>query len=212
MGAAAIPAALVGGQLLSSQLQAKAEKRASKSQKDEIHTNVRKALEALSPEQIGQLVQQFLPQIQAILNPLQQTAIAGTREQAARQFGDAASPISLSQEAGVRGQFGNLAATQAFQQAMQVAQQRAGIFSGAPIPQASTANLGQGINNALGSYLGYRALTTNPQTTAASRSVFNNMPGTPNFYGPQMNPYLQPKPPNPFIVGPAYQPSGGYRA
>lgn len=121
-------------------LQDRATKKANQSNIDAMKDRIKQALQQLSPEQIQELMRQFLPQIAAVNNPLQQTALQGLATSQARQ-GLAGTPYGLTAEAGLRGQFANNMSTQAFQQAMGLAGQRASAVTGAPFVQTQP-NLG----------------------------------------------------------------------
>lgn len=110
-----------------------------KSQKKSEQTNwdrqkalILQALNQLSPENIAQLQRLFLPHIQQQMNASGQGSIAALkRSQAGR--GLLGSGFGLSQEAGLRGMMGSQAVTQAFQNAMGLAGQRASAWLGQPL-------------------------------------------------------------------------------
>lgn len=124
--AAAIPAvaSLLGG-ALGGRSQRKAEDKNYERQKAFIYN----ALAQLSPENIAQLQRMFLPYIMAQQSAIGQTAMHGlARSQAQR--GLAQSPISGTQQLGLKASLANNAQQQAFQQAFGLAGQRAGVWTG----------------------------------------------------------------------------------
>lgn len=184
-GQAAINAGsnLIGGQL-ASRAQAKSDSRNIDAMKDRIKL----ALQQLSPEQIQILVRQFLPQIAAINNPLQQTALQGLQTSQARQ-GLAGTPFASTAEAGLRGQFANNLSTQAFQQAIGMAGQRAGAVTGAPFVQTQP---NMGLANAFSdtanqTLLAYALSRRQPQTQQAAPFI---LPGqATGWQGYEGSPY-----------------------
>src|SRR6267142_5700289 len=86
----------------------------------------RYGLNELTPENINKLYQQFLPYIKNANNAGNQNAL-GALMKSQYSRGLQGWGGSLSQEAGLRGMQGNSAVTQAFQNAMGLASQRAGV-------------------------------------------------------------------------------------
>lgn len=137
-----------GSQLLSGYMDKRASDKASNQQKK----NTQAALAQLSPEAIRQLVQMFYTQNYAMLNPAMQSAQRGVAAGAART-GLTGAGVTRQLQAGIPGQFANMALGQASQQGLNVAGQRAGIYSGAPVSTPySFGNDLQGIMQMLGRY------------------------------------------------------------
>ena len=158
-GGSKVAAWLAGSQFLTSYLQDRSNRRASKEQREFVKQQIAAALAELSPEQIQSLTEQYFPQIMQTQSALGQTAIGGLRESAARA-GLGETPFALSSEAGLRAQLANYASTEAFRQAMQTAGQRANIAAGG-VQGANffqPSNLGSNLQSAFDTFILAKAL------------------------------------------------------
>jgi hypothetical protein len=161
---------LAGG-YLNQRAQSKAESRNIDAMKDRIKL----ALQQLSPEHIQQLMRQFLPDIAAISNQQQQTALQGLNVSAARQ-GLANTPYSLTAQAGLRGQMANQVSTAAFQRAMETAGQRVSAITGAPfVTQQPQTGMSDAFSNTANQIMLARALNQRQPQQAAPYQL----PGIP---------------------------------
>lgn len=171
----------LGAGYLGNRAQAKANSQNIDAMKDRIKL----ALSQLSPEQIMMLVRQYMPQIQAVLGPMQQTALQGLATSQARQ-GLAGTPYGLTAEAGLRGQFANQATNQAFEQAMGTAGQRASAVTGAPFVQAQPNTAwADAFSNTANQYMLARALSrqSQPWVMPGQATGWQQYEGTPQQWG-----------------------------
>lgn len=129
----------------------KAQKKSEQTNWDRQKALILQALNQLSPENIASLQKLFLPYIQQQMNASGQGSIAALkRSQAGR--GLLGSGFGLSQEAGLRGMMGSQAVTQAFQNAMGLAGQRANAWLGQGTPQVQpNMNMANAFQNAISS-------------------------------------------------------------
>src|SRR3990172_4267967 len=148
-----------GLDLIGGYLGQRAQSKSEAANRELVRERIQQALAQLSPEQIQALTRFFLPQQMQMAAPQMQTATQAFRQQAARA-GTLGTPYAQTAELGFRGQMINRNVTQAFQNAMGLAGQRAGAITGTPLPfgQPNTAlanSLGTAIDrgfliNALG--------------------------------------------------------------
>lgn len=128
-------AAILGGaNVLGAGIQSNAINQANQANRNAIQQRIRQALAQLSPQQIQQLTQQFLPEIMSVQGPLMQSQIAQFNE-AAGQRGLGTAPITGAQETALRASGINSATQQAFERAMGLAGARAGAITGQPVYQ-----------------------------------------------------------------------------
>jgi hypothetical protein len=128
-------AAILGGtNLLGAAINSNTISKANQANRNAIEQHIRQALAQLDPAAIQQLTQTFLPQIMAQQSPMMQSQVQQLNQSNyARGLGT--SPIAGMQEAALRAGGVNAASTQAFQQAMGLAGQRASAITGSPIYQ-----------------------------------------------------------------------------
>lgn len=170
----------------------------SKSQKKSENTNYKRqqqmiaqALQQLSPANIAQLSQMFMPQIMASQFGIGQTAMHGLQRTLARQ-GLSQSGIAPSRQLGLSAYLGNQAQQQAFQGALGLAGQRASIFSQQPSQTQPNYNMAAGFQQAIQQGLLAAALQQKPQGPAATYPSYTpNNYGLPSQYGLYNNGVLQ---------------------
>jgi hypothetical protein len=140
-------------------LQDRATKKANKANQQAIEHRIRLALMQLEPAQIAILVKQYLPEMAAISNQQQQTALQQMNVSRARQ-GLSNTPYGLTAEAGLRGQMANQVSAAAFQRAMETAGQRASAVTGAPfVTQQPNTGLADAFSNTANQTMLARALS-----------------------------------------------------
>lgn len=162
-------------------LQGKATDKANKANVKAMEDRIKLALQQLSPEQIGILVKQYLPEIQSVMGPLQQTALQQMNVSSARQ-GLANTPYKLTAEAGLRGQMANQTSTAAFERAMQTANARVGAITGTPLVQVQPNNAwANAFSNTANQMMLARALGQKQQPAQTPYM----MPGGRNVGGPE---------------------------
>lgn len=166
----------------------KAQKKSEQSNWDHQKALIYNALAQLTPENIQQLTQVFLPHIQSAQAMQAQTALHGLMRNQARS-GLAGSRIGASQILGLQANQGNNALQQAFAQAMGLAGQRASVWTGQPLqqnpPNYNLANaFQQGSQQALLAYaLSGKGGNQTPTPSALGTYNWGLPPGTPPTYG-----------------------------
>jgi len=118
----------------------KAQNKSEQTNYDRQKNFIYQALQQMSPENIAQLMKMFLPKIMAAQSGMAQTSLHQLQRVQANK-GIAQSPISASQQLGLTSSMSNQAQQQAFMQAMGLAQQRAGAWSGQPAQTQPNYNM-----------------------------------------------------------------------
>lgn len=175
----------------------RAQSKAQQSNYDHQKAFIYQALQQLSPENISQLMQAFLPHIMAAQAPIAQTALH-TLQRTQAQKGIAGSRISGSQQLGLQSSLANQAQQQAFQQAFGLAGQRAGVWGQQPSQAAPNYNLTNGLQQGFQQAILAAALQGHGQKQQATpydasgapwtRPGWNPEPvwGLPSSYEPRM--------------------------
>lgn len=166
----------------------RSQRKAEQSNYDHQKAFIYNALAQLSPENIAQLQRMFLPYIMAQQSAIGQTAMHGlARSQAQR--GLAQSPISASQQLGLKASLANSAQQQAFQQAFGLAGQRANVWMQQPSQAAPNYHMANAIPQAVQLGLLTAALAGKNGQQQAPQQYTNNWndnwgltPGLPPSY------------------------------
>lgn len=165
-----------GINLLGGYLQDRSNKKTNQANQKAVQDRIRQALAQLDPAQIAVLVKQYLPEMAAISNQQQQTALQQLNVSQARQ-GLSGTPYGLTAEAGLRGQMANQVSTAAFQRAMETAGQRASAVTGAPfVMQQPNTGLADAFSNTANQIMLARALSQR-QPRQSAPFTMRSVPG-----------------------------------
>jgi hypothetical protein len=171
------PATNLGINVFTSFLDQRAAEKQNEANQRQREQQIAQALAQLSPEQIAQLTQEFLPEIAAITAPQAQAAQHNLNQRAAGA-GLQGSPFTQTASAGLQGQVINQNAALAFQQAMGLAGQRAGAITGTPlISSVNTGSFGPSIQNSFNQFLQQQEILRQQQSAGAPFK-FPGAPGT----------------------------------